>query len=739
MPFPSSHAPPLAPPHDQRRPDGVAPLPSTIRRPATIGSIAAVVAAAAATATAAVLALLLAGPAGHAASVSAQASPWPIERVGQFGGRSYSIAVEGNAAYLALGAHVDVLDVSLPRQPRKIGQYVAEQVVQDIALTDGHALVLTSGRYIDVLEIGGAIADPRLVGSLAVPAEMTEAFSDLVVAGGYAFIGGPPGLGIVDVREITAPTWIGLVSGIERVQDIALDGTLLHVATSAGDVIVVDIARPEEPRELSRLAPLVEGVAQSITVRDGRAYVGMWRYDDDPLDHVFRADGVAAGAAPLPTHVFVLVIDVAEPLAPREIGRLDLRYRLKKPGRLRLVGDTLFMLASHYSGPEARGVMGSEMRIDVSVPERPELAGSSELYNGVGNEMDVAGPWMFVAEEFGGLRVINVTDPASPELAAVYDQAIAPRAIAAGGGTAVVGDHATGGLWSLDVAQPERMTAAAQLNVGGICGADCEVALQGDIAYIADENRGFLVVDLGAPAAPRLAAQIASRIPPTAMAVSGRHAFVMARHPDSSAGSRLSIYDVSVPDATVETGFVDLAGRVSDIAHAPGYIYGVGSDGLHVIDVSDPVQPTQIATLPLGGSTWQIAVQGDTVVLLDSDGTLHVIDVGEPAHPTRIASLDAAAPDDTRGPNRVVDVVLSDRVAIVLHTFWIQAIDLRDRRRPREVAWATGASIGVPSYLADVDVDDERVYIAGDRGGIAVLTVHRPAPVAMAYLPWAVR
>jgi hypothetical protein len=62
--------------------------------------------------------LALAGPVG-AVSASPRVLP---EIVGQIGGSSYAVAVQGDYAYLGVGPRLVVLDISDPSDPTMLGQ-----------------------------------------------------------------------------------------------------------------------------------------------------------------------------------------------------------------------------------------------------------------------------------------------------------------------------------------------------------------------------------------------------------------------------------------------------------------------------------------------------------------------------------------------------------------------------------------------------------------------------------------
>lgn len=137
----------------------------------------------------------------------ARADEIGLHVVGQIGGASYAVAVQGNYAYLGVGPRLVVLDVSDPAQPRPVGQ----------------------------------------------TAMMPETVQDVHMSGTLAYVAdGEGGLRIVDVSDPTEPRELGGYNTDGLANGVAVVGPVAYVADGGGDLLILDVSDPEVPRKLGR-------------------------------------------------------------------------------------------------------------------------------------------------------------------------------------------------------------------------------------------------------------------------------------------------------------------------------------------------------------------------------------------------------------------------------------------------------------------------------------------------------
>ena len=125
----------------------------------------------------------------------------------------------------------------------------------------------------------------------------------------------------------------------------------------------------------------------------------------------------------------------------------------------------------------------------------------------------------------------------------------------------------------------------------------------------------------------------------------------------------------------------------------------LGSAGLALLDLHDPVHPAPMATPTAAAPARSVAVRDD-LLYVGTDGGLEVWDVGVPDRPSRLGSLAAAAPlTDLRQRDDLLYAVGGDAVTV---------LDLASGPLPEAVGSIT---VGGAAHLA---LDADRMLVAGD-------------------------
>lgn len=85
-----------------------------------------------------------------------------------------------------------------------------------------------------------------------------------------------------------------------------------------------------------------------------------------------------------------------------------------------------------------------------------------------------------------------------------------------------------------------------------------------------------------------------------------------------------------------EEGRIHIA-NVSSLAISEDYLYAAGGDypgGVHIYDVSDPANPTQVGQYSLPAGPQKVAVSGSSAFVADYNEGLYVLDIENPSQPT---------------------------------------------------------------------------------------------------------
>jgi hypothetical protein len=150
--------------------------------------------------------------------------------------------------------------------------------------------------------------------------------------------------------------------------------------------------------------------------------------------------------------------------------------------------------------------VGSFQIIDVSNPAAPQLRGS---YDTPGDALGVyvTGGLAYVADGWSGLQIIGVSNPTAPTLRGSCDTPGYADGVYVTGGLAYVADGGSG-LLIIDVSNPTAPTLRGSY---GTPGYTCGVYVTGGLAYVVGGlwyggayESGLLIIDVSNPSAPQL-------------------------------------------------------------------------------------------------------------------------------------------------------------------------------------------------------------------------------------------
>lgn len=577
--------------------------------------------------------------------------------------------------YLAYMHWVTALDVDGPTN----GMALAGDRVY-LATNNPNALVIVD------------VADPTApvyLGEVALPG----AGQDVCVAGDLAFVAaGGAGLQVVDVADPTQPAIIGAAATSDYIFEVAVTGDVVVVRSYwSGIMDVIDVHDPS--------APVLVGNIDASTWLQGLEAAGGFAYlleEDpwvDPVLHVvdladparpavvadvyLTGDGrgldVQGGIACVATTAGLYVIDVSDPRHPSVVSLSD------NHGVDVAIDGPLAYLTNYLPG-------GGVQVVDLTDPAAPVTRGEVKM-DDQSWALVGAGPYLLTGNVYSGLNVVDVHTPDSPpfygELSPpTYGMSLAMRDrwIYAGGYQRVQ---------VIDAADPQAPFIAGEvLTLGDVR----TVVAAGDLAYVIDDSTGLHVIDVHVPSAPFKAGHWATDGEPLDLALAG--GYLLATQIDTTGACSLKVLDLTDPSAPATVGSVDLptgADQVavigdhafvacwqmlvsvdwSDRAHpvvvgqiamparrvlaGDGVVY-VGANGLQIVDVNAPAQPVILASMPMPGSPYGMALQDGFLYSAVFYGGYLVHDVSDPAHPRLVGGGPASVmnSDLVAGPGLVV-------------------------------------------------------------------------------------
>lgn len=233
----------------------------------------------------------------------------------------------------------------------------------------------------------------------------------------------------------------------------------------------------------------------------------------------------------------------------------------------------------------------------------------------------------------------------------------AVRDVALGNGLAYV---AAGG-GGLHVVAPTPPYLRGELRTPGLAAALRIVGARAYLAAAGNEG-GLLVLDLSAPASPRLLSRAPTYGSASALDVAGGLAYVAG-----GLGGGVEIFDVTDPLSPTLRGALITPGSALGVAVSGQRAYvAAGGCGLQVLDISDPARPQLLGALATGDEARAVLVQGQRVFVAAGGAGLagFSITAGLPT-PLGRAALSPAGPGAPRAIDLAVD---GDRLLVAAET-----------------------------------------------------------------------
>ncbi len=541
--------------------------------------------------------------------------------------------------------------------------------------------------------------------------------NDMQFKDGFAYVCSENrGLLVFDVSDLA--NWIQVSAyrgGGYEFTFLQLQGNTAYAGWSGG-VEILDVSNPTRPVLMGNILMPSGGYARAMQIRENVAYIA------------------AAGTG-------LEIFDVSRPAQPVRLGG----FRTSGTTRsIELMGNLALIATDAHYWLAPSGLL----MVDVSNPRQPVLAGGYRDNGRVG-DMQVQGNLVCLADYSAGLEIVDLANPAQPvqignfpgsfgavELVenlailgksagrdVVIDLSDPHQAVQVGGfarGSGVkytrrIGDFVCKVGWRELGTQIFRIRKGTGQNITWKSPQGATLSLNEPHPLRAEASSGFPVnyrVTAG-PAVIRNGALVVTNVGTVeVLAVQAGSADVIPTAITNVFNSLgLSLRRVG-GEATVGHSFdVRVVNQLAYVATI--------SDGLQILDVSDPTHPTRIGGYNGGELNFACQVVGKHCYVAAGPAGLIVLDVSDPAHPVRIGRY-ANGGYFTR-----VQIVGS--IAYVTDGFaGLQLLDVSNPAQPVPIG-----SGFVSRVASDVDVVDNRAWVANGPGGLFLLDVSNPAQVAL--------
>lgn len=405
-----------------------------------------------------------------------------------------AVYVAGNLAYVASSAAgLRILDISDPAEPSEIGFYEDSHgeilSVYEIVVRDNLAFLscLTDGLIL--LDVSTPSA-PSFVANYSSVIDCMDA----AVLGDTVYIADHiAGMKAIDVSTPSSPQLIGSFHTLGQVFAITVSSDIAYVADRYAGLRIVSL---NETNYLQELSCFNEGLACDVEIQNDYAYVsngfnGLHIIDiSDPsnpsITGIYDTDRsqtwgleVAGDYAYLADWDDGLrIIDISNPANPTLLTEFDTPGYL---GSLAINGNFAYLLLKY---------IGLQI-VDISNPLSPVSRSFLQLEDEESYDIDIVDSLAYITNYYGGLRIIDISNSNQPQEIGFYTPLIAY-------GVCVVDSlcYLTSGrgfkvLDVSDPTSPELITWYNELE-----GIAYDINVAGNFAFLADGDDGIYVVDV---------------------------------------------------------------------------------------------------------------------------------------------------------------------------------------------------------------------------------------------------
>jgi hypothetical protein len=615
------------------------------------------------------------------------------------GGDGHAYAVVVASVYVA-GATDGVLlvvDVTDPTSPLLKSTVTTGGDARNVKVTGGLAYVCDGYNGLEVFDLSDPV-NPKLKGSLGGLGYCTNILLDVGANGTIAYLAEASGNSVefVDVSDPTNPIHKGgYVHGIGWAQGIcalAKAGNVLYVGPERQDFILVDVTSLTAPTKVGDLIGQASPPG-AMLVQGSNLYS-------------FGFSSLA-------------IFDVSSPAHPVRLYNSGLipNYSSTYINDCALSGNYLFN-ASLDSGIAVFGVGNSSNPSLLGVYQQSDEpssciyvpANGAAIYSGTNTGFNIysvasasSAHWVAKAATtpnggggggFGqqgnllfqatssGMFVVDVTNLGVPVIKGNFSNTV----LHGGVGIDSLGQPVTAGfkttpptgvftgpyLWTVDASNPSTPTAYGTATIGTnpTSGTICNVIVSGHYAYVADSQSdgsgGLRICDLSNPQSPQLVGSLNTPglCEQVAVSVDGTTAYLANGYVDSSHPGGVLIVDVSKPNAPAAAGSI-FPGQNTPFVSVSGSQLIVCSSGVHIFDISNPLQPNEIANYVTAGNCLQAVMNGNQIYVADGNAGVSVLTLKDYTAPTiAISNPSATGSYTTSGTSIDLGGTASDNTGV---------------------------------------------------------------------------
>ena len=536
----------------------------------------------------------------HVLDISTESSPREVARVDTI--YVHSVAISGNRAYLGCEYDVKILDISDPRRPAILSAVLANaggNEFKSIAVS-GNILCAAAMHYENTLYVVDITDEnnPSVLDSVNSVVGCTMVMRDSLLYFGGCTAWNQP-LRIFDLHNPRHPVLLSSTDTVRFIEDLELHGDSLYAACETRGIYIVDITHPAEPVVSATYDHVPSFDAENLAV------------DGNVLYCVTRFYGTQIFDISIPGQIVPLDTMSANCLASsRQVERGNQRAYI-----------TTDCASFHI--------------INTEDPETPQQVGVYDT-PGMIISLDLAGGNIFTLGR-DGLYSVDVANPISPEVVAVYPENFGPNQP-----QILVHDHwayaapdfysaDTTSLHIFDISNPAQPHEVASMPLPGTALKLVydEALLFAGYHNASSGDYGIRRIDVSDPANPRDTGGFLTEANLSPLAVRGNYLYVYTF-------PGLAVYNIADINAPYEAAIVFDSLWVEDVALSGNYAYVCADDSIfRVVNVSDPEAPVPVSSMQLP-EAFHVKISGNLAFVGALQHGLRIIDVSNPATPVEV-------------------------------------------------------------------------------------------------------
>jgi len=525
-------------------------------------------------------------------------------------GNSRSVAVSGSYAYVASNdAGLVIVDVSSPITPQ-IVKSVGMAGPKDVAVTGSYVYVVVHAgiHVVDATQPQNA----SIVYSIWSPATgyQMETYAAAISGSRLYIIGFKES--IVYPKYVARMGWLTSYDISDPSHPFSIGSKILDWTSELATEIAVDVTATQDRVFMVTQGDIYSPASLIIADADSLATIGTF-VTLGPASNTAVSENAAYICGNRESSPgFVEIVDITTPESPSLLGSLDFTSPVSG---VTVSGETAYVSERSLS------------IVDINPPDSPRVVNKIGFL-GSASGVAVSGSYVY-AVDGDSLKVIDFSLPSQAHVVkTVYTQGEA-RDIAVSGSYA----YLTAAFFTiLDISTPTSPVLLQELDVPP--GYAYSVEISGSHAYLANDEAGLNVVDVGSPGSASVVGSLAISDGAVDVAVSGSSAYVAGCPND------LTVVDISDPTHPGSLSTLDVPDCGNAIDVSGSFAYLVIGNVLNLVALSTPGSESITLTVSGVPLICNVVVSGQYTYCVKSSGQLVVLDIDPPDQMTIMAEVD---------------------------------------------------------------------------------------------------